>query len=269
MRSREELARRNAQVQALNELGQAMNSGLDLDESLELIAARAAEVLGAKASAIRLFVADGTLALATLYSQSEQGIDSTYEKRIADFVAATGEPILIDDLRTDKEPHVLGSSLLCVPLVLEESVVGTLTLLDKITTDRRDRRIFTALGAVGRPSTVLFPVRDLSVERAMGVVGGLIDATADPTGVFIFRTEPAAIAARILPGQAVTGGPRRIVYLLDLTRPGGMFMAREFIMRDGDTLYVTSAPFTKWMKILQSVAPLVTFTGSARTLTDF
>ncbi len=48
-----------------------------------------------------------------------------------------------------------------------------------------------------------------------------------------------------------------------------MFLAREFIMRDGDTLYVTSAPFTRWMKILQSVAPLVTFAGSARTLTTF
>jgi capsule polysaccharide modification protein KpsS len=64
-------------------------------------------------------------------------------------------------------------------------------------------------------------------------------------------------------------GQRRIVYLLDLTKPGGMFLAREFIMRDGDTLYVTSAPFTKWMKILQSVAPLVTFAGSARALSTF
>ncbi|MHA1527620.1 MAG: polysaccharide biosynthesis/export family protein [Alphaproteobacteria bacterium] len=137
----------------------------------------------------------------------------------------------------------------------------------------RDRRIFTALGAVGRPSTVPFPVRDLSAERAMGVVGGLIDAAADPTGVFIFRNEFAAIAAGILPGQPgqTSSGEesRRIVYVLDLTKPGGMFLAREFIMRDGDTLYVTSAPFTKWMKILQSVAPLVTFTGSARTLTAF
>jgi len=134
----------------------------------------------------------------------------------------------------------------------------------------RDRRIFTALGAVGRPSTVPFPVRDLSAERAMGVVGGLIDAAADPTGVFIFRNERAAIAARVQPGQTDSGGEsHRIVYLLDLTRPGGMFLAREFIMRDGDTLYVTSAPFTKWMKVLQSVAPLVTFTGSARTLTGF
>jgi polysaccharide export outer membrane protein len=144
----------------------------------------------------------------------------------------------------------------------------------------RDRCIFTALGAVGRPSMVPFPVRDLSVERAMGTVGGLVDATADPTGIFIFRNEPAAIAARILPG--VTGGEtpgkspgkspkksRRVVYLLDLTRPGGLFLAREFNMRDGDTLYVTSAPFTKWMKILQSLAPLVTFSGSTRVLTGY
>ena len=132
----------------------------------------------------------------------------------------------------------------------------------------RDRRIFTALGAVGRPSMVPFPVRDLSAEQAIGAVGGLIDAAADPTGVFIFRTERGAIAAKVVPGRAVDG-PRRIVYLLDLTQPGGMFLAREFIMRDGDTLYVTSAPFTTWMKILQSVAPLVTFSGSARTLTAF
>jgi len=131
----------------------------------------------------------------------------------------------------------------------------------------RDRRIFTALGAVGRPSVVPFPVRDLSAERAMGAVGGLIDATADPTGVFVFRNEQAAIAAKILPGGSGTGESNRVVYLLDLTKPGGLFLAREFIMRDGDTLYVTSAPFTKWMKVLQSIAPLVTFTGSARALT--
>ena len=142
-RARDELERRNAQIQALNELGQAMNSGLDLDESLELIASRAAEALGAKASAIRLLVADGTLALATLFSISDGRIDSAYERRVADTVAATGEPILIDDLRTDVEPGVMGSSLLCVPLVLEERVVGTLTLFDKIAPEKHDRRLFT------------------------------------------------------------------------------------------------------------------------------
>ncbi len=114
----------------------------------------------------------------------------------------------------------------------------------------------------------LIAERDRRIFTALGAVGGLVDATADPTGVFIFRNEPATIAARILPG-VTSGQSRRVVYLLDLTKPGGLFLAREFIMRDGDTLYVTSAPFTKWMKILQSLAPLVTFSGSARVLTGF
>lgn len=132
----------------------------------------------------------------------------------------------------------------------------------------RDRRIFTALGAVGKQATVPFPSRELSVERAMGVVGGLIDDKADPTGVFVFRAEAPEIARKVLPGEAVAD-PRRIAYLIDLTRPGGMFLAREFTLRDGDTLYVTSAPFTSWIKILQSIAPLVTFAGSAKTLATF
>ena len=140
---REALQRRTAEVQALNELGQAMNSGLGLDESLEVIASRAAASLGAKGSAIRLAVPDGTLALATLYSLPDAQIDSDYEHRIADCVATTGEPIMIDDPRTERDPGLPGSSLVCVPLVLEDRVVGTLTLFDKIGTDGRRRRLFS------------------------------------------------------------------------------------------------------------------------------
>ncbi len=91
----------------------------------------------------------------------------------------------------------------------------------------RDRRIFTALGAVAGPATVPFPVRELSAERAMGAVGGLVDGAADPTGVFIFREERPEIAGRVLPGRAQDGS-KRVVYLIDLTEPGGMFLAREF-----------------------------------------
>ncbi|MBU07370.1 MAG: hypothetical protein CME13_05250 [Gemmatimonadetes bacterium] len=141
-RSQGDLSQRNSQIQALNELGQAMNSGLGMDESLELIATRAAETLSARGSAIRLLVSDGALALATLHTIDEGSVDTTYEKRIAEFVAATGEPILIDDLRTDQTPGRLGSSLVCVPLVLEERVVGTLTLMDKLTSGS-GRRLFT------------------------------------------------------------------------------------------------------------------------------
>ena len=129
----------------------------------------------------------------------------------------------------------------------------------------RDRRSFTALGALGRQATVPFPRRSLSLAGALGAVGGLMDGAADPTGVFVFRVEPPEVVRRLFPGEA-RGGPARIVYLVDLTRPGGLFLAREFTMRDGDTIYVTTAPFTRWMKVLQSVAPFVTFTGSVKAL---
>lgn len=137
------MGRRTSEVQALNELGQAMNSGLGLDESLELIASKAAEALSAKGSIIRLMVEDGTLAQATMFTVSEVQFDSKDERRIAEYVAATGEPVLIDDLLPGRDLDALGSSLACIPLVLEERVVGTLTLFDKIAPLGAERRLFS------------------------------------------------------------------------------------------------------------------------------
>ena len=44
-------------------------------------------------------------------------------------------------------------------------------------------------------------------------------------------------------------GNQRFAYVLDLTKPDGMFQARDFVIRDGDTVYVTEAPFTQWQKV--------------------
>lgn len=139
----EDMRQRTSEVQALNELGQAMNSGLGLDESIELIASKAAEALSAQGSIIRLMVEDGTLAQATVVAVSEDQFDARDEKRIAEYVAATGEPIVIDDLRAIRYPGTLGASLACIPLVLEERVVGTLTLFDKIAPLGAERRLFS------------------------------------------------------------------------------------------------------------------------------
>ena len=139
----ENMNRRTGELQALNELGQAMNSGMGLDESLELIASLAAEALRAKGSAVRLLVEDGTLALATVVTETDNPFDFLYEQRIAEYVAASGEPIMIDDVRASRDPQAMGSSLACVPLVLEERVVGTLTLFDKIVPLGTERRLFS------------------------------------------------------------------------------------------------------------------------------
>ncbi|NEY90577.1 polysaccharide biosynthesis/export family protein [Tabrizicola oligotrophica] len=121
-----------------------------------------------------------------------------------------------------------------------------------IITVERDTRAFTALGATGNQSRVPFETENLSAIEAIAIVGGLNTSTADPTGVFVFRNEPAEIANTVL-GRNDLIGDQRMIYVLDLTQPTGMFEARDFLVRDGDTVYVTEAPFVQWSKTLSAI----------------
>lgn len=115
-----------------------------------------------------------------------------------------------------------------------------------------DTRAFTALGATGTQSRINFTTKDMSAIEAIAQVGGLVTTSSDPTGVFVFRNEPDAISNQVL-GRSDLVGAQRMVYVLDLTQPNGMFVARDFVIRDGDTLYVTEAPFTQWDKTIASL----------------
>ncbi|MCU0802811.1 MAG: polysaccharide biosynthesis/export family protein [Rhodobacteraceae bacterium] len=122
---------------------------------------------------------------------------------------------------------------------------------DKINVEQ-DTRSFAVLGATGGQSLVPFETRTLSAIEAIATVGGLTTTLADPTGVFVFRNEPAEIANAVL-GRNDLQGDQRFVYVLDLTQPTGMFEARDFAIRDGDTVYVTEAPFVQWQKTLNAI----------------
>lgn len=130
-----------------------------------------------------------------------------------------------------------------------------------------DQRKFTALGATGSQELVPFESETLSAIEAIATVGGLRTSAADPTGVFIFRNEPAQIANAVL-GRTDLKGDQRVVYVLDLTQPTGMFEARDFLVRDGDTLYVTEAPYVQWNKTLSALTGATGATASLANSTD-
>lgn len=115
-----------------------------------------------------------------------------------------------------------------------------------------DDRAFTALGATGAQNRVPFETQTLSAIEALAQVGGLRTNIADPTGVFVFRNEVDVIANSVLARNDLVGA-QRMVYVLDLTEPTGMFMARDFVIRDEDTLYVTEAPFVQWNKTISAL----------------
>ncbi|WP_424931406.1 polysaccharide biosynthesis/export family protein [Amaricoccus macauensis] len=137
---------------------------------------------------------------------------------------------------------------------------------DKIIVEA-DRRTFTALGASERQSRVNFTKRDMSAIEALASAGGLDGDAADPTGIFIFRSERPDIASGVLGGAAVAG-PQRIAYVINLTKPEGMFAAREFIIRDDDTVYITEAPFSSWRQVIGLTATTVALAGSVAAIAN-
>ncbi|WP_434619691.1 polysaccharide biosynthesis/export family protein [Tabrizicola sp. M-4] len=125
-----------------------------------------------------------------------------------------------------------------------------------------DTRSFVALGATGAQNRVPFESQNLSAIEALAIVGGLNTSIADPTGVFVFRNEPAEVANAVL-GRNDLVGAQRMIYVLDLTQPTGMFEARDFLIRDGDTVYVTEAPYVQWQK---TIGALTGTAGAANSL---
>ncbi len=127
-----------------------------------------------------------------------------------------------------------------------------------------DTRAFTVLGATGGQSRVTFNTQTLSAIEALAQVGGLSSNTADPTGVFVLRNESQEVANQVL-GRADLVGDQRMVYVMNLTSPNGLFLARDFVIRDADTIYVTEAPFTQWAKVVGALTGSLGAVGSVGT----
>ncbi len=128
-----------------------------------------------------------------------------------------------------------------------------------------DTRSFTALGATAAQARVPFESQNLSALEAIAQVGGLIATASDPTGVFVFRNEPEAISNQVL-GREDLVGAQRMIYVLNLTQPNGLFIARDFVIRDGDTIYVTEAPYAQWTKTLSLLTSPLSTAASVETL---
>ena len=115
---------------------------------------------------------------------------------------------------------------------------------------------FTAVGATGNNAVVKFDAVGVSLEEAVGKSAGLLDARADPEGVFVFRYEPVAVV-RDFPGltpQQAALNLVPVVYLVNLRDPTGLFLARKFSVHDKDIVYVSNSPFSDLTKVFTIIS---------------
>jgi len=106
----------------------------------------------------------------------------------------------------------------------------------------RARQRFVAMGAVKTPGLHDLPSANPSLLETLGAVGGLEEAKADPTGVFVFRLVDNG-----------TEQPLAQVFRLNMRNPESIFLARQFLVHPEDAVYVTNAAVYEWQKIITPI----------------
>ena len=115
---------------------------------------------------------------------------------------------------------------------------------------RPNAQTFSVFGAVMKAGNVDIAKPDLSLLEALGAVGGLMDARANKTGVYVFRL-----------GDPDNPTNRAKIFRLDLMQPVSMFVAQQFNVREKDVIYVTNAPLYEYDKALTALYRTVSVYG--------
>ncbi|HEY5604716.1 MAG TPA: polysaccharide export protein [Gammaproteobacteria bacterium] len=107
-----------------------------------------------------------------------------------------------------------------------------------------DRKVYV-MGSVTKPGTFPISRNGMSLTEALSNAGGFKEIEADATGVFVVRRFPE--------GAEKLGR----VYQLDLSDATAMMLGVEFPMQADDVVYVTTAPISRWARIINQIFPTI------------
>ncbi|MEL6584552.1 MAG: polysaccharide biosynthesis/export family protein [Pseudomonadota bacterium] len=105
------------------------------------------------------------------------------------------------------------------------------------------------LGQVRQPGLIPLGQDPVTLTQAVTQQGGINENEADTRGVFIFRSE----------------GSETVVAQLDVSSPIAYLLGNQFILRDQDVVYVTTAPIDRWNAVIADLLPSFTAERALRT----
>jgi polysaccharide biosynthesis/export protein len=112
----------------------------------------------------------------------------------------------------------------------------------------KEPQTFLAFGASGLQGQFPFSAGPgssawrMTLAEAVAAAGGLLDLTADPGSVFLYRREPRQLAELLGVDCSKMDGPTiPIVYSANFADPAGYFLATRAQMRDKDVIFAANA----------------------------
>lgn len=106
------------------------------------------------------------------------------------------------------------------------------------------------LGQIAKPTTIDLTRENVTLTQALTRVGGLNEEKADARGIFVFRDTESGIT----------------VYQLDASNPTAFLLGTRFTILPQDVIYVTTAPLSRWNRLISSLLPSIT---TARAVDGF
>ena len=104
---------------------------------------------------------------------------------------------------------------------------------------REESKVFV-LGEVSRPSTQTLRNGRLTLNEALGEVGGVSQLSGDPRQIFVVRAANAE---------------RPEIYHLDSRSPAAFALAEAFELKARDVVYVDPVPLVRWNRVISLILP--------------
>lgn len=121
-------------------------------------------------------------------------------------------------------------------------------------------KTFYAFGATGGVGEFVYTEIDYSLNKALAAVSGLVDSQADPAQVLIYREEdPRKLAQMGLDIEQFGDDQKPIptVYRTSFRKPDSFFMAKNFLIKEEDVIYVSNADSVTISKVIQTATGIL------------